>query len=270
MSLREVRQSLAAGCDPPVACSAAGTSCPGSSGATSTDHSTMRRPMSWTVSPAQARTSATEPCAGNSRGTPMFRTGVGTPRVGEQLRQPGAETAVDAAVLDADDQARAAARGRPARDRAGAPSAGRRPGRCTRPTAPTRRPRARRPRSRPRRPRGRRCARRRPARRARPTLPSRRTVGTAGPIGVFGNRTTLGPSEMPTASCSCSRSAASSRGAATRMPGTTPRMARSQTPLWLGPSSPVMPARSRTNVTGNRCSATSSSTWSKARLRNVA
>ena len=44
----------------------------------------------------------------------------------------------------------------------------------------------------------------------------------------------------------------------------------SHMPLWLAPSSPVTPARSSTNVTPHWCSATSISTWSKARLRNVA
>ena len=44
----------------------------------------------------------------------------------------------------------------------------------------------------------------------------------------------------------------------------------SHMPLWLAPSSPVTPARSSTNVTPHRCSATSISTWSKARLRKVA
>ena len=41
-------------------------------------------------------------------------------------------------------------------------------------------------------------------------------------------------------------------------------------PLWLAPSSPVTPARSSTNVTGSRCSATSISAWSNARFMNVA
>ena len=44
----------------------------------------------------------------------------------------------------------------------------------------------------------------------------------------------------------------------------------SHMPLWLAPSSPVTPARSSTKVTPHRCSATSISTWSKARLRKVA
>ena len=41
-------------------------------------------------------------------------------------------------------------------------------------------------------------------------------------------------------------------------------------PLWLAPSVPVTPERSSTKVTPQRCRATSISTWSKARLRNVA
>jgi hypothetical protein len=40
-------------------------------------------------------------------------------------------------------------------------------------------------------------------------------------------------------------------------------------PWWLAPSGPVIPARSRTNVTGSRCSATSISNWSNARFMNV-
>ena len=44
----------------------------------------------------------------------------------------------------------------------------------------------------------------------------------------------------------------------------------SHMPLWLAPSVPVTPARSSTKVTPHWCSATSISTWSKARLRNVA
>ena len=41
-------------------------------------------------------------------------------------------------------------------------------------------------------------------------------------------------------------------------------------PWWLAPSGPVTPARSSTKVTGSLCMATSISTWSKARFRNVA
>ena len=43
----------------------------------------------------------------------------------------------------------------------------------------------------------------------------------------------------------------------------------SSTPWWLGPSSPVMPARSRTSTTGRPCRPTSRLAWSKARLKNV-
>ena len=43
----------------------------------------------------------------------------------------------------------------------------------------------------------------------------------------------------------------------------------SRTPWWLGPSAPVMPARSRANTTGTPCRPTSRLAWSKARLKNV-
>ena len=41
-------------------------------------------------------------------------------------------------------------------------------------------------------------------------------------------------------------------------------------PWWLAPSGPVTPARSSATVTGSLCRATSISSWSKARFRNVA
>ena len=89
----------------------------------------------------------------------------------------------------------------------------------------------------------------RPARRRRPTALQRRHVPRS--TGVLGKRSTVGPSSTATASASSSRSVAASRGAASRMPGTMPRIARSHMPLWLAPSSPVMPARSSTTVTGS-------------------
>ena len=58
-------------------------------------------------------------------------------------------------------------------------------------------------------------------------------------------------------------------GASTRIPGTLASIAMSYTPWWLGPSGPVIPARSMQNTTGRRCNATSYTTWSQARLRNV-
>jgi hypothetical protein len=79
-----------------------------------------------------------------------------------------------------------------------------------------------------------------------------------------------GPSVTATASRSASRRVASSRGAARASPGTTERIDMSHMPLCEAPSSPVTPARSSTKVTGSRCSATSSNTWSKARFRKVA
>ena len=61
-----------------------------------------------------------------------------------------------------------------------------------------------------------------------------------------------------------------SRGAAIFNPGTTCRIEPSHIPLWLAPSGPVTPARSRVTVTGSLCSATSISSWSNARFRKVA
>jgi len=58
-------------------------------------------------------------------------------------------------------------------------------------------------------------------------------------------------------------------GANTVMPGMDSDSTRSSTPWWLGPSSPVMPARSRTNTTRASWSPTSRLAWSKARLKNV-
>ena len=109
-----------------------------------------------------------------------------------------------------------------------------------------------------------RCGRAR--RRRRPCRPPAMSSG-GGPLG---KRTTVGASSTSTASRSSSRSRAASRGAASRRPGTTCRIDMSHMPLWLAPSSPVTPARSSTKVTPHLCSATSISTWSKARLRNVA
>ena len=74
---------------------------------------------------------------------------------------------------------------------------------------------------------------------------------------------------MASASRKSVRNCSPSRGAATRMPGMMERIERSQTPLWLAPSEPVIPARSRTRVSGSRSNATSMSNWSKARLRKV-
>ncbi len=100
--------------------------------------------------------------------------------------------------------------------------------------------------------------------------PTRPTAGTGSPTFSFGKRTTVGASSTSTASRSWARSWSASRGAAMRRPGTTWRIDMSHMPLWLGPSVPVTPARSRTKVTPHLCRATSISTWSKARLRKVA
>ncbi len=99
---------------------------------------------------------------------------------------------------------------------------------------------------------------------------SRRSAGMSGPTEPFDHRSTVGASSTATASRNSSRSVAASRGAAIRIPGTTCSSARSHIPWCDGPSGPVMPARSSTKVTPARCRATSISTWSNARLRNVA
>ncbi len=43
----------------------------------------------------------------------------------------------------------------------------------------------------------------------------------------------------------------------------------SSTPWCDGPSSPVIPARSRAKITGSPCRPTSRFAWSKARVKNV-
>ena len=93
------------------------------------------------------------------------------------------------------------------------------------------------------------------------------SAGTA----PFGKRTTVGRvvDVDRLAQLGAQRRAVARRGDAAG-PGTTCRIDRSHMPLWQAPSSPVTPARSSTKVTPARCSATSISTWSKARLRNVA
>ena len=58
-------------------------------------------------------------------------------------------------------------------------------------------------------------------------------------------------------------------GAKTVMPGILRQSAMSSTPWWLGPSGPVMPARSRAKITGSPCRPTSRLAWSKARLKKV-
>jgi hypothetical protein len=100
--------------------------------------------------------------------------------------------------------------------------------------------------------------------------PTRSTAGTTGPTDSLGNRISVGASSTATASRSCAHSWSASRGAAILSPGTTWRMDMSHMPLCDAPSTPVTPARSSTKVTPQRCSATSISSWSKARFRKVA
>ena len=78
-----------------------------------------------------------------------------------------------------------------------------------------------------------------------------------------------GPAVISSASWSIWPSSWYDDGANTVMPGTLVSSTMSSTPWWLGPSSPVMPARSRQKTTGCPCRPTSRFTWSKARVRNV-
>ena len=70
-------------------------------------------------------------------------------------------------------------------------------------------------------------------------------------------------------SASITATSSAEDGAKTVMLGTDNASARSKTPWWLGPLSPVMPARSSTKPTGSRCSPTSRFAWSKAREKKV-
>ena len=58
-------------------------------------------------------------------------------------------------------------------------------------------------------------------------------------------------------------------GAKTVIPGMDRARTMSRTPWWLGPSSPVIPARSSTNTTGHPWRPTSRLAWSKAREKKV-
>ena len=60
-----------------------------------------------------------------------------------------------------------------------------------------------------------------------------------------------------------------SLGVITIMSGTQRRNVRSRLPLCVAPSGPTRPARSMAKSTGSRCRATSWTSWSKARCRNV-
>ena len=91
------------------------------------------------------------------------------------------------------------------------------------------------------------------------SIPSRRSkAGISGFIAPFGNLISDGASEISNASRNVSLSRCPSRGAATCKVGTMPVKAKSHIPLCDGPSSPVTPALSNTNVTPALCRATSS------------
>ena len=237
---------------------------PGSSAAA---HSVIRRATSCSPNPAAASTSARLPCSRNSCGIARSRTGTSHSAGAQGVGQRRAEAAVPAAVGEGDDQPvlprhrddGGGHRQHPARvDDRDRHALARQPGRRghaelpERPGADEQHLAAAGPPS------------------CRTSTPStRRTAGTDSITAPLGNRIAVGPSSTATASASSSRNVAASRGAATRMPGTMPSSDRSHMPLCDGPSLPVTPALSSTSVTACRCSATSSSSWSKARLRNV-
>ena len=105
--------------------------------------------------------------------------------------------------------------------------------------------------------------RRRRASRPDPTSPATRSDGTA-----LGNRIDAGPGRSRAVS-SITSTSSGEEGANTVMPGIDSISGRSRRPWWLGPSSPVMPARSRAKTTGRRWSPTSRLAWSKARQKKV-
>src|SRR6266545_4017076 len=98
------------------------------------------------------------------------------------------------------------------------------------------------------------------------------------PYPCSANRAATSTPRWPNGPTTTSRTSARSPRARTSMPATPTRSSAGRSggtaPVGkrtrVGPSGPVIPARSSTKVTGSRCMATSSSTWSKARLRNVA
>ena len=101
------------------------------------------------------------------------------------------------------------------------------------------------------------------ASRSCPTSPGRIRGG-----GDFENRITEGPGSSSAVSSMTSTSSAED-GVNTVMPGIDRARARSSVPWWLGPLSPVIPARSSTNTTGNPWRPTSRLAWSKARQKKV-
>ena len=91
------------------------------------------------------------------------------------------------------------------------------------------------------------------------SIPSRLSkAGISGLTTPFGKRIKDGASLISKASRNVSLTLCPSRGAATCNVGTIPVSAKSHMPLCDGPSSPVIPARSRTNVTPALWRATSS------------
>ena len=74
---------------------------------------------------------------------------------------------------------------------------------------------------------------------------------------VFGHRSATGPDVIRIASSSITATSSNDDGANRVRPGTLVRSARSNSPWWLAPSSPVIPARSMQNTTGSEWRPTS-------------
>ena len=189
--------------------------------------SVTRRAMSWALRPACASTLARAPCSGNSGGIPKVSAGVPTPASSRALRI--AVPTPPARILSSSTTTRSASAARPA-SRVGIGSAHRgsttvvlmpcaanasatsSPSEAKAPTATMRTSQV--------------------SDSRRTSTPSiRRTATMSSGTVPLGNRTTVGASETDTASRSCSRREAASRGAARRRPGTTPRSDMSQMPL---------------------------------------
>ena len=107
---------------------------------------------------------------------------------------------------------------------------------------------------------------------ARAQLAGRQPDAHLGGVDVAGRRlgeTDGGRPGKLEAARSIGSTSSAAEGANTVMPGMDRASAMSRIPWWLGPSSPVMPARSSTKTTGQACRPTSRLAWSKARLKKV-
>ena len=102
----------------------------------------------------------------------------------------------------------------------------------------------------------------------RAARPCRPRPGRRGGAPSWGSGSMEGPGSARAARSIGSISSAAD-GANTVMPGIDSASAMSRTPWWLGPSSPVMPARSSMKTTGHPWRPTSRLAWSKARQKKV-